>query len=551
MDPANKLFPERKWTPRVPSLLLIFNFSLHNINFHRMKFEELIMQETRQKQKTMDLQQQVDQLEAELEQELKLTKILHYALHDPKPNPIHTCCPCFSTHLPFKIKELLTELAMVEEEITWLERKVDKLNLSLYLEKKQTREWELQQLKDLQPIRPRKQSLRRQKNQPKFMGYDQLQDYGLHVRQRRPSFDSSIDIKHSNLPLSVMGTDDRITPYSRYKNLDTKSPNKLSEDLIKCLIGIFLEMNQALADGEDYVPKQISCMNSKSFKTSFNCTAPPFFFNNHASNLDPYAILLDFDGGIRDIGPYKTFTQITRNSLDHTRISQCSRQVGKLRVLMQKLCSVDLNLLTYKQKLAFWINIYNACIMHAFLQHGLPSTQEKLLVLMNKAVMNVGGIVVNALGIEHFILRHPSNSNHGPADEREMVLRHAYGLGFPEPNVTFALCRGTWSSPALRVYTSEDIVNELARSRLEYLEASVGVVSKKKIMVPKLLQWHIKDFADDMESLLEWIYSQLPQSGSLKRLIMECLNGETKSSPAKMIEIQPYVYEFRYLLPPS
>lgn len=102
----------------------------------------------------------------------------------------------------------------------------------------------------------------------------------------------------------------------------------------------------------------------------------------------------------------------------------------------------------------------------------------------------------------------------------------------------------------LRVYTAEDIVNELARARHEYLEASVGVTSKKKIMVPKLLQWHMKDFADDMESLLEWIYSQLPQSGALKRLIMECLvSGETKSNPAKMIEVQPYVYEFRYLLP--
>ena len=84
---------------------------------------------------------------------------------------------------------------------------------------------------------------------------------------------------------------------------------------------------------------------------------------------------------------------------------------------------------------------------------------------------------------------------------------------------------------------------------MEYLEASVGLTSKKKVMVPKLLQWHMKDFADDMESLLEWIYSQLPCSGSLKRLIMECLNGETKSPTTKMVEIQPYESEFRYLLP--
>lgn len=156
-----------------------------------------------------------------------------------------------------------------------------------------------------------------------------------------------------------------------------------------------------------------------------------------------------------------------------------------------------------------------------------------------------------------------------------MLLRHVYGLGYPEPNVTFALCRGSWSSPAvseslsylfyfiyhpelsfefskdlvqLRVYNPENVVNEMERAKVEYLEASVGVTSKKRIVVPKLLQWHMPDFADDMESLLEWIYSQLPRSGSLKRLMMECLNGEIKSSMNKMVEVQPYESEFRYLL---
>ncbi|KAJ0705096.1 putative ternary complex factor MIP1, leucine-zipper [Helianthus annuus] len=507
-----------------------------------MKFEELIMQETQQNQKTLALQQEVEQLEEELEEELKLSKVLQYALDGP-------CCPCLSTqtHLPFKIKELLTELATVEEEIMWLEKKVHKLNLSLYLEKKQTREWELQQLKNLHPRhqRSRTKPHRRQQSRLKFMNNNhELQDFD--TQRRRSSFGSSVDFRYTKLGLSVLEVN--------HNHNHIRNPNKLSEDLIKCLIGIFLDMNQPFPDseeGSDIAHKQVSCMSSKSFisKTSFNCTAPTFFYNNNGSNFDPYSISLDFDGAVRDIGPYKTFTHITRTTLDHTRISECSTEVGKIRVLMQKLCSAKLSLLTYKQKLAFWINIYNACIMHAFLQHGLPSTQEKQLVLMNKAVINVGGIVVNALAIEHFILRHPSNSNHGLANEREILLRHAYGLGFPEPNVTFALCRGSWSSPALRVYTAEDIVNELARARLEYLDASVGVISKKKIMVPKLLHWHMKDFADDLESLLEWIYSQLPQSGSLKRLIMECLNGETKSNPAKMIEIQPYVYEFRYLLP--
>lgn len=40
---------------------------------------------------------------------------------------------------------LLAELAMVEEEILWLERKVEELKLKLYQERSQNREWEMRQ----------------------------------------------------------------------------------------------------------------------------------------------------------------------------------------------------------------------------------------------------------------------------------------------------------------------------------------------------------------------------------------------------------------------
>lgn len=104
-------------------------------------------------------------------------------------------------------------------------------------------------------------------------------------------------------------------------------------------------------------------------------------------------------------------------------------------------------------------------------------------------------------------------------------------------------------SKQLRVYTPEEVTNELGRAKVEYLEAAVGITGKRKIVVPKLLQWHMQDFADNMESLVEWIYSQLPRTGTLKRLMMESLNGEARHPKSKMVEIQPYKSEFRYLLP--
>ncbi|XVF66921.1 hypothetical protein PTKIN_Ptkin10aG0078900 [Pterospermum kingtungense] len=42
-------------------------------------------------------------------------------------------------------KALIAELAMVEEEILWLERKIDELKMKLYKEKKRTKEWKMQQ----------------------------------------------------------------------------------------------------------------------------------------------------------------------------------------------------------------------------------------------------------------------------------------------------------------------------------------------------------------------------------------------------------------------
>lgn len=86
---------------------------------------------------------------------------------------------------------------------------------------------------------------------------------------------------------------------------------------------------------------------------------------------------------------------------------------------------------------------------------------------------------MNALAIEHFILRTPFHSNNFPFQGRyfkffqlmyltdlsvltecqaywkngksdeEAMMRAVYGLECSEPLITFALCCGSWSSPAV------------------------------------------------------------------------------------------------------
>lgn len=189
---------------------------------------------------------------------------------------------------------------------------------------------------------------------------------------RRASLGSSLDIH------SLISTPRRSQEYEvpRRKTGKTprqnaiEKPNELSEELLKCLIGIFLELNQAslnIKESETIVPRlTLSCMKSTTFisKNSSNCKTHSFLSNGNASCLDPYGTSADLDCTARDVGPYNNFIQITRSSLHTEFFSHCLPAFRKLRILMHKLCDVDLSFLSYKQKLAFWINIYNACIMN-------------------------------------------------------------------------------------------------------------------------------------------------------------------------------------------
>ncbi|XP_042014095.1 uncharacterized protein LOC121762321 [Salvia splendens] len=567
-----------------------------------MKFEDLLMQQGEDKHvNKLQLQEQVERLEEELEGELQMKRVLECTMQGPT-GCCHSCSS-LTPFLPFQVQMLLADLALVEQEIDWVERKINDLKSDIHHEKQKRKEMEVVQLKEFRPKLEQRQLRKLPSRRPNQMQHKESDAFSTSQNyenrrcripgDRRASLGSSKELqnatflgKHGGKPdfpvsrrrASALNGNITIKPSSssaaetewgsgdlKFCNgrtvqgqIGTESevvnPNKLSVDLIKCLINIFLKLNLTTfkSKGSTNLSKQtLACMNSKGLvsKATFSCRTPVFPFIDNASHLDPYEILPEPGANIRDIGPYKNFIEITKTTLDTSRFSECLPDVQRLRILMQKLSKVKVNHFSHKQKLAFWINIYNASIMNAFLQHGLPSTQEKLLLLVNEAEINVGGFIFKASTIEQCILRHPAEAKHELTDEREIILRQACGLDYPEPNVIFALCRGNWSSPALRFYMPDEVMNELEKAKVEYLEASVGITSKKKISVSKLMHRHTKDFADDMESLLEWIYSQLPLTSSLKRLMMECLNGETQSPSHKLIEIQPYVFEFRYLIP--
>ncbi|KAI3773812.1 hypothetical protein L1987_48347 [Smallanthus sonchifolius] len=309
-------------------------------------------------------------------------------------------------------------------------------------------------------------------------------------------------------------------------------PNKISESILKCLMNIFVRMSSTRSKSMTEMPPSLT--TNETFKeTEFK---------------DPYDICFVFEK--RDIGAYKNLYTIEATSINKNRTTNSVFLIQRLKLLLGKLASVDLTSLTHQEKLAFWINIYNSCMMNAFLEHGIPESPEMVVQLMQKATINVGGHYLNSISIEHFILRLPYHSKYTFAKgvkNDEITARSVFGLELSEPLVTFALSCGSWSSPAVRIYTGSQVENELEVAKKDYLQAAIGISTTKKIVaVPKLLDWYMLDFAKDMDSLLDWVCLQLPNE--IGKEAMKCLERNKSVPLSHCLRIIPYEFRFRYLL---
>ncbi|KAK6785887.1 hypothetical protein RDI58_014412 [Solanum bulbocastanum] len=211
-------------------------------------------------------------------------------------------------------------MVAAEEEIAWLERKVDLLKLKLYREKELAEKWEMLQLKQVQHQRLISKQLPPPRPVPKDVelplasrssNYQQLRKQYRIRKERRATVGTSIDF-HTPIDLTeeIVESSSRCSrSWRRHHSqsadieMETETPNKLSEEVLKCLISIYLKLNKASLESKGSstsIAKQ-TLISSKKSKSSFICSktctsapvdAPTFAFNDYASNLDPYGILI-------------------------------------------------------------------------------------------------------------------------------------------------------------------------------------------------------------------------------------------------------------------
>jgi len=169
-----------------------------------------------------------------------------------------------------------------------------------------------------------------------------------------------------------------------------------------------------------------------------------------------------------------------------------------LQSLAAPLRSLDLDDLAPRSlAMAFWINVYNALVIHGVLENKIRESVREVPNFFAKVGYNIGGHDFSLDDIEHGLLR--ANRGHpmrvalpqlAPWDPRRGAI-----IKPMDRRIHFALNCGAASCPPIRFYTAENLDDELAMAASSFVYGG-GVESQDNgpVLISKLFQWYARDF---------------------------------------------------------
>ncbi|XP_072952641.1 uncharacterized protein [Typha angustifolia] len=495
------------------------------------------------------LEQDVENLHQLLQEERSLHAALEYALQHAAGTLSNL------SHLPNDAQELLSNISKLETSILGLEEEIISLHFQLIQERNERRiaEYRLKQLP----------------SQAKLVCSHQFEDAKAHERVD----DMLVHEEESSFESFPREVDSKLIKQIPIKGL-CNHPNRLSEEIVWCMKNIFI----SLADSSVASRKSSSLESpqfspvpsgrysissywslSEQLKTPLCVQSPKVSRCSDEllvseTAFDPYGTREKLSWS--DIGNYNLATEVSWMSVGKEQLEYAAGALRKFRWLIEQLAEVNPFQLDSDEILAFWINIYNALMMHAYLAYGVPRSDMKLLSLMQKAAYRVGGQSFSAACIEYAILKMKPPS-HRPQMALFLALhklkvseeQKRVSVRIHEPLVAFALSCGMYSSPAVKIYTASNVREELQEAQRDFIRASVGVSSKGKLLVPKMLHCFARDFVDDT-SLSTWIsHFLLPQQAAF---VEQCISQRRQSFlSSRSYSIIPFDSRFRYLFLPE
>lgn len=169
-----------------------------------------------------------------------------------------------------------------------------------------------------------------------------------------------------------------------------------------------------------------------------------------------------------------------------------------------------------EDRLAFWINLYNALVMDAVIALGVKRSVGEhrfgLITFFRRAAYHIGGLRLSLDDIEHGILRgnhgHPfiPGAQFSSHDPRQKWVVHPM-----EPRIHFAINCASRSCPPIQVYQGDILDDQLSLAARNFVDNSIKIdPNSKTLSLSQIFKWFETDFGG-REGVLSFILGHLPQ----------------------------------------
>jgi len=156
------------------------------------------------------------------------------------------------------------------------------------------------------------------------------------------------------------------------------------------------------------------------------------------------------------------------------------------------LAKTNLGNMDYPEKLAFWINAYNANLLQIIVTHPDVQTLAKHPEFFDVPLaIAQGQYTLN--DIEHRVIRGKPNPNSGAGPIRGVTLE------IFDPRVHFALNHGTIGGPRLQnlAYNSKNLEDSLRKNSSDFVASPQHLRAEKgRLIISRLMNQYSEDFAN-------------------------------------------------------
>ena len=183
-----------------------------------------------------------------------------------------------------------------------------------------------------------------------------------------------------------------------------------------------------------------------------------------------------------------------RGRVDYARL-RSSHEFARAVDAARALATVRLDTLSgHCARLAFWINVYNALVLHGIVSLGVRRSVVRAWNFFWRAAYRIGGFVLSSDDVEHGVLRGnrrrvlPPLRPFGARDPRRDLA-----LSPLDPRLHFAINCGARSCPPVGVYRAEAIDAQLDLATRSFVNSEV-MLENGRLVCSRLFKWYRRDF---------------------------------------------------------